>query len=121
MDLQIHGVHFSVTEAMEAYVQQQIERLKKFPYVSDAASKCRVNMSVLRKQHTAEMTIHVNGHVFHAEETCDDMYQAIESAVNKMERQIREYKNKVLKSYRHPKVTKREESDEEAALAALFD
>lgn len=103
MNMQIHGEHLTVTDAMKQFVLNQLSRLDKFSSISEAASSCRVNMSVLHKRHTAEITVYSSGKAFHAEETDHDMYQAIQMAVGKLERQISDYKNRMLKTHRHPK------------------
>ncbi len=101
MNVQIHGEHLAVTEAMREFISNQLSRLYKFSYISVAASSCRVNLNVMRKRHTAEMTVYSSGKAFHAEATDFDMYKAIQLAVDMLERQLGDYKNKVGKTFRH--------------------
>ncbi|USG66204.1 ribosome-associated translation inhibitor RaiA [Brevibacillus ruminantium] len=93
MNCTIHGEHLTVTPALQEYVEQKLLRLEKFDLMQQATD-CRVTLRVVRKQHTVEVTIPVGGMIFRAEESSDDMYASIDGVVDKLNRQIRKYKNR---------------------------
>ena len=93
MQLNVSGHHIEVTEAMRGYVQSKIERLERhFDMVSDV--HCILTVEKLR--HKAEAKVNVNGGTIYADNTEEDMYAAIDGLVDKLERRVRKYKEKLV-------------------------
>ncbi len=91
MNLNISGHHLEVTPAIREYVSSKIERTTRhFDSIIDVA----VILSVDKLEHKAEATIHVVGKDLHVESVDADMYAAIDSLVDKLDRQIIKYKEK---------------------------
>lgn len=91
MNLNISGHHLEVTPAIREYVSSKIERTTRhFDSVIDVA----VRLSVDKLEHKAEATIVVVGNHLHVESIEADMYAAIDSLVDKLDRQIIKYKEK---------------------------
>ncbi|MGB4440081.1 MAG: ribosome-associated translation inhibitor RaiA, partial [Sedimentibacter sp.] len=76
---------------------KKLKRLDKF-FQQDIEAK--VVLSVEKKIHKVEVTIPFNGRIVRVEEYSDDMYNAIDEAVESLEQQIRKYKTK-LQDKRH--------------------
>ncbi len=92
MNLNVSGHHLDVTPAMRAYVSEKIDRvLRHFDHVIDA----HVILSVDKLARKAEVTLHVRGKDIHAECTDADLYAAIDLLVDKLDRQVLKYKDKV--------------------------
>ena len=93
MQLNVSGHHVEVTESLRGYVETKIEKIERhFDIVSDV--HCILTVEKLR--HKAEATINVNGGTIYADHTEEDMYAAIDGLVDKLERRVRKYKEKLV-------------------------
>lgn len=92
MNLNINGHHLEITDALRAYTVEKLDRVKRhFDHVIDAS----VTLSVNKLIQKAEVTLHVRGKDIHAEATDENMYAAIDSLVDKLDRQVLRHKDKV--------------------------
>ncbi len=94
MQLSVTFRHMDATEALKAYAQEKVERIRK--YFPDP-TKAHVVLSCDRGyNHVADVmiTLH-NGIVIKGEETTEDMYSSIDLVMAKIERQCRRYKEKI--------------------------
>lgn len=92
MQLSISGHHVDVTEALKNYVNEKIQRLERhFDQVIDV----HVILSVEKLIQKAEATMQVNGAKLFAEDRHEDMYAAIDSLIDKLDRQIIRHKEKL--------------------------
>lgn len=93
MNLIVHGHHVEVTPALRGYIEGKLERIRRhFENVIDAD----VVLSVQDKlRHKAEVTVRVRGNSLHAESTEADMYAAIDSLMDKLDRQVLRHKDRV--------------------------
>jgi len=93
MHLNVSGHHVEVTESLRGYVASKIEKIERhFDLVSDV--NCILTVEKLR--HKAEATIKVNGGTIYADNTEEDMYAAIDGLVDKLDRRVRKYKEKLV-------------------------
>jgi putative sigma-54 modulation protein len=93
MQLSVTGQQIDVTDSLRDYVSSKIDKIERhFDLVSDV--HCILKVQKLR--HTAEATVKVNGSNFFADSTEDDMYAAIDGLVDKLDRQVRKYKEKLV-------------------------
>ena len=93
MQLNVSGHHVEVTESLRGYVASKIEKIQRhFDLVSDVS--CILTVEKLR--HKAEATVNVNGGTIYADNTEEDMYAAIDGLVDKLERRVRKYKEKLV-------------------------
>ncbi len=93
MQLSVSGHHVDVTDSLRGYVESKIERLERhFDLVSDV--HCILTVEKLR--HKAEAKVSVNGGTILAETTEEDMYAAIDGLVDKLDRQVRRHKEKMV-------------------------
>ncbi|ORU89724.1 MAG: hypothetical protein A6F71_01815 [Cycloclasticus sp. symbiont of Poecilosclerida sp. M] len=91
MQLGISGHHVDVTDSLREYVDTKFERIKRhFDKVIDV----HVILSVEKLEQKAEATIQLNGNKIFAEDTKENMYAAIDSLVDKLDRQVRKHKEK---------------------------
>lgn len=94
MQIDLSGHHIDVTDSMRAYVNEKIGRLEKhFDRVTDV----HVVLSVEKQVQKAEATIHVKGNKIFAHAENSDMYAAIDSLEEKLDRQIIKHKEKIQK------------------------
>jgi putative sigma-54 modulation protein len=93
MNLHITGHHVQVTPAIRDYVSAKMERVSKhFDHVIDV----NVIMSVAKLRQKIEATVHVRGRDIFCESTEEDMYAAIDSLVDKLDRTVIKHKEKNL-------------------------
>jgi len=93
MQLSVTGQQIDVTDSLRNYVSSKIDKIERhFDLVSDI--HCILKVEKLR--HTAEATVSVNGGKIFADSTEDDMYAAIDGLVDKLDRQVRKYKEKMV-------------------------
>lgn len=93
MQLSVTGHHVDVTTAMRNYVASKMEKVERhFDLVSDV--HCILTVEKLR--HKAEATVSLNGGRIYADATEEDMYAAIDGLVDKLDRQVKKHKEKLV-------------------------
>ena len=101
MNLQISGHHLEITPAIHAYVTGKLERVTRhFDNVIDV----NVILSVDKLKQKAEVTVHLSGKDVFVEAIEEDLYAAIDSLSDKLDRQIQKYKQKVQDHHRGSKL-----------------
>ncbi|HPE79801.1 MAG: ribosome-associated translation inhibitor RaiA [Chromatiaceae bacterium] len=96
MQVNLTGHHVDITDALRAYVDEKIARLERH---FDHVTNVHVILSVEKLEKKAEATVHVAGADVFADAVHQDMYAAIDSLVDKLDRQVIRHKEKV-KSHR---------------------
>ena len=96
MELQVTGRNLDVTPAIVEYAERKLSRLGKL--LSDS-TPVELELSVERnpsiaESQVAEATIWTKGLVLRARETSTDMYASIDLMVDKLERQVKRYKDR---------------------------
>ena len=92
MQINLAGHHVDVTPALRSYIENKLQKIERhFDHVVDV----HVVLEVEKQRSKAEATIHVAGNVMHAESEHDDMYAAIDTMIDKLDRQVRRYKEKL--------------------------
>ena len=92
MNLHLSGHHLELTPAIRDYLTSKLDRIvRHFDHVIDV----NVILSVERDLRKAEASIHVRGKDLFAESQDPDMYAAIDSLVDKLDRQIVKHKEKL--------------------------
>ena len=98
MQLNITGHHVEVTDSLKAYVAEKLERLEKH---FDHVNNVHVILSVEKQRQKSEATVNVNGATLFADSTEEDMYAAIDSMTDKLDRQIKKHKEKIKDHHRN--------------------
>ena len=91
MQLSITGHHIDVTEALHEYVTKKFVRLERH---YDHITNVHVVLSVEKLIQKAEATVHTSGAELFADATSEDLYAAIDSLIDKLDRQIVKHKEK---------------------------
>jgi putative sigma-54 modulation protein len=97
MNLTISGHHVELTPAIREYVQSKLERIKRhFDHVIDIAIILGVEkLSEKERRQRAEVNLRLRGNVIHVESFAEDLYAAIDTLIDKLDRQVLKYKAKV--------------------------
>ena len=99
MDILITGRHVEITDAINTHAQEKVAKLDRY---FDKVSKVE---AVVSKQdahaYEVELIAHIDG-ADHMVATAhhEDVYHGFEQAVNKMERQLTDHKEK-LRNHKH--------------------
>lgn len=92
MNLSISGHQLDVTPAIREYTMNKLERvLRHFDHIIDT----QVILSAAKLRHTADVTVRVPGKDIHCEATDENLYAAIDLLIDKLDRQVVKYKDKV--------------------------
>lgn len=94
MNITLRGDKIKITDAMQEYANEKLERLNKY---FDDSDNMRANLvvKVQNYKQKVEVTIPLKSFILRAEEVQDDFYVAVDTVVDKLERQIRKNKTKL--------------------------
>ena len=94
MQVNVIGRHIEVTDALRQYATGKFSRLEKY---LPKAVQVVITLSVVKKvHHFAEASIKSNGVLIQASEETEEMYSAIDLLIEKIERRVRRYKEKLV-------------------------
>ena len=92
MQLSLTGHHVELTDSLRNYVDEKFERLERH---FDHVTNVHVVLSIEKLQKKAEANVHVSGADVFAVSNHEDMYAAIDSLVDKLDRQVIKHKEKL--------------------------
>ena len=96
-EVEITGRNMEVTDRLDDYVTKKVSKLDR--YLNDI-QEAHVELSYAKSarsaadRQVAQLTIRGKGFILRSEERADDMYAAIDTALDKMQRRIERYKGK---------------------------
>ena len=95
MEIIIRGDKVKVTEAINDYITEKLGKLEKY---IEGVDNVRATVVIKIKNHTqkVEVTIPLKKFILRAEEEQEDVYAAMDVVIDKIERQIRKNKTKLL-------------------------
>lgn len=119
MNLTISGHHLEVTPAIREYVQNKLERVRRhFDQVIDIAVILSVdNLTEKEKRQKAEINLRMSGKTVYVESLAQDLYAAIDTLIDKLDRQVMKYKDKV-QNHNHDAIKHHADTYEAPASAA---
>lgn len=99
MRVNVTGRHLSVSDSVRDYCTQKVEKLSRF---YDRIQSIDVVLDGHDGDHSAEIIVHTDGtHPFVASEHHTDMLAAVDLLMDKIEGQIRRYKER-HRNRKHP-------------------
>lgn len=96
MDINIKAIHFDITEKLTAFINKKVDRItRRFPSVStvDISLKVVKPETALNKQAIVRLTV-PQLEEFVADKTADTFEEAIDVALDAIEKQLEKAKNK---------------------------
>lgn len=127
--VKVTGRHLQITDAISDYCTRKIEGLHlDYPKIIEA----HVILEVEKYRHSAEIVLVCSNHItIEACEETDDMYAAIDAVADKVQRQMRKYKTRLMRKHRprknivqhleeqvlHPEPTEEDEHHEHAIVS----
>ena len=91
MQLTVSGHHIDITDALRSHVSEKFQKLQRH---IDHITNIEVTLIVEKQVHKAEGNLHIAGADLFASAESDDMYAAIDSLSEKLDRQIIKHKEK---------------------------
>ncbi|MGD8578698.1 MAG: ribosome-associated translation inhibitor RaiA [Lysobacterales bacterium] len=92
MQMNITGHHIEVTPALRAYVTEKLQRISRH---FDHVISIDVILKVENHHKHAEGKVIAAGKPLFAQESNEDMYAAIDGLADKLDKQVRRYKDKL--------------------------
>ena len=98
MDYQLTGRNLEITDAMRAHTEEKLDKLSRF---SEHIVDAKITMSYAMDGNSAlpakvEMQLNLPHGIVRAEENGADTYMATDTAVEKLERQLKRFKERKL-------------------------
>jgi putative sigma-54 modulation protein len=106
MQMNITFRQFGTSDALKEYAREKVDRVNR---LLDRAGEAHVVLSLERHLHHADITIHSGSWVLRGREKSEDMYASIDLAMDKIERQLRRYKDKLKSHHGRERVHHRQE------------
>ncbi len=99
MELTINGKNINITDALKDYVREKFEKIIKH---NGHIMNIKVILSVtknpsVKKNSTAEVNCFLSGSIIKIKEDAETMYAAIDLLSDRLDRQVRETKEKLIK------------------------
>lgn len=92
MNIILNGRHLEITPALRDYAESKVRKFEK--YLS-TITEAVVTLGVEKYRHKAEVLLKVNGVMIQAESITGEIYSSIDEVTDKLERQIKKYKEKL--------------------------
>lgn len=95
--MKITGRHMEVTPALKRHIRSRFERLGRYDV---PLSRLEIVLTVNKRQHAAEVVCSISGKRFQAKTSTGEMYATIDQLVNRLDAQIRKYKERQVEHKR---------------------
>ena len=114
MNIIVNGRHLEITPALKSYAEEKVKKFGR--YLSDI-SEAVVTLSIEKKyRHKAEVLLKANGVLIQAEGVTGEIYSSIDEVLDKLERRVKKYKEKLL-TYRKGGAPKSAETQKKPSSA----
>ena len=97
IEVELYGRNLEITERIEDYVEKKVGKLDRYlPGIEEA----RVDLAFIKSarsaadRQVAQITVRGKGFILRSEERADDIFAALDTALDKMQRRIERYKGK---------------------------
>lgn len=94
MNIEVTGRHIEVTPALKSHIEEQFKKIEDV--FGGKASKAHFIIEVERGMSRSEVIINWRNEVLTANTAISDMYQSISQTVDKIEKQARKLKDKII-------------------------
>lgn len=105
MNVNVAARHMELTDALKSYVENGLDRIRVH---FDKVTSADVVLAIEKHRHIAEINVHANGLRVHSRESSHDMYASVDAVLEKLDKQVRKYKERIN---RHQPRTAKEARD----------
>ena len=109
MNIIINCRQMELTKNLKDYAEEKIGRFQKY---LTKISEATVTLSVEKLRHKAEVHLKANGSLIQAESITGEMYSSIDEVVEKLARQVKKHKDKIVSHRKKSKSSDLPESSE---------
>ena len=92
MDITVTFRHVDSTESLKEYAEEKLSKIDKY---FDYPIEAHIVLTAEKFRRMADVTLNVNGAVIKADEETEDMYSAIDQVMDKIEIQVKRYRDKI--------------------------
>lgn len=92
MQISVTFRHLEPSDVLRNYATERMQKVKKF---LEGYAEANIVLSVEKFRHIAEVTILANGTKIVGQEETNDMYSAIDLVTDKVEKQVKRYREKI--------------------------
>ena len=106
MQMNITFRHLEPIDSLKTYAREKIDRVNKY---LDKATEAHVVRSVEKHLHHADISVRSGSFIMRGRERSEDMYASIDLAVEKIEKQLKRYKEKLKHHHGRERVHHRQD------------
>lgn len=99
MDIQLTGRRLKITQPIRVYVGEKVEKAQKY---FDHIIWAQVVLFIEKRFHKAEIVIHAQRQTFRAMAAASDLYSAVDLASDKIDKQLKKYKERLQDHHKAP-------------------
>ncbi len=102
MKINIRGRGIELTEALKEYAQKKIQKAEHF-FQNIQQIDIELEVDKIKEQinsQVAKATVWLSGKVLHASEATENMYSSIDLLIEKIDKQIKKFKEKITEEKR---------------------
>jgi len=102
VEINIRGKGIELTEALKDYAQKKIHKVEHF-FHNIQQIDIELEVDKIREQvesQVAKATVWMSGKAVHASEASSDMYAAIDLLIDKLDKQVKKFKEKIIQEKR---------------------
>ncbi len=97
MQIQVTFRHVEPSEALKEYANDKVGKIQKY---LDGPVEAQVTLGVEKHRHMADVVIYASGFKIHGQETTGDLYSAIDLVMDKLDKQVKRYREKLKRIVR---------------------
>jgi len=106
MQMNITFRHLDPIDSLKNYAKEKVDRVNKY---LDKAGDAHVVLSVEKHLHSADIRIQSGSFILRGRERSEDMYASIDLAMDKIERQLKRYKERLKTHHGRDRVHHRQD------------
>jgi putative sigma-54 modulation protein len=92
MEITVTFRHVEASDSLKAYAEEKVSKLEKY---FDFPIEAHIVLAVEKFRRSADVTLNVNGTVVKGVVETEDMYSAIDQVMDKIEKQVKRYRDKL--------------------------
>ncbi len=116
MEIHLNAKQIKLTPAIRAYVEEKVSRAQRY---FDHIINAQVFLSVQKRFHQAEIVVHAPGQTIRAQALAADLYSAVDLAADKVDVQLKKFKERLKSKHKPARVAAAVETDAVPVPAAL--
>lgn len=97
MKYEISGKQITITEGIDSHIRKKLSRMEKYFLINENVT-CRVVCSAKKQKAKVEITIFIPAMTLRAEVEHEDLYAAVDLAIDKLQGQMRKLKTRLDRS-----------------------